>query len=477
MRRARQRLNTTHIADVEQRTADKLRAAGIRKLVQPGARIAITAGSRGIGGCNELLKGILGALKDCGAKPFLVPAMGSHGGATAEGQKELLRRLDVDPREIGAEIRTTMETDCLGASRSGAQAHIDKLAHAADGVIVLGRVKTHPENTAGIASGLLKMVTVGLGKQAGAQEAHSHRLWESVKAVPEVTLATGKIRLGVAVVENAFRQPVEIEVVPGNYDAFYQADERLLRIAKQHFANLPFQNLDLLIVDEIGKNVSGTGMDLNVIGPWRVKGGGEKKPDYKRIVALSLTPGSMGNGLGIGLADFTTERFARAYDPHATWINLLTASEPGARNTVEGPLPLALASDREAIEVALYSCLGTNPRVCRIQNTASLHEFWISESLTEEGTEIGDHRFRARLLIQQERQPVLIAFLDILSGSCLSKMTKYNDQLILSNPNVQIQKDLRGFRSSCAILDFSPESKIYLSRMGAPACLPAFIES
>jgi hypothetical protein len=231
------------------------------------------------------------------------------------------------------------------------------------------------------------MVTVGLGKQAGAQEAHSHGLWESVKTVPELTLATRKVILGVAVVENAFREPVEIEVVPGNYDAFYRADERLLGIAKQHFAKVPFDELDLLVVDEIGKNVSGTGMDLNVIGTWRVKGG-KKEPDYKRIAALSLTPGSVGNGLGIGLADFTTERFMREYDPHATWINLLTATEPGSRNTVEGPLPLALGSDREAIEVALYSCLSDNARVCRIQNTACLHEFWISEPLLRQGHDL-----------------------------------------------------------------------------------------
>jgi hypothetical protein len=388
MCRVRQRLDERHIADVAGTAARKLKAAGLPNSVQPGARIAITAGSRGIGGFEELLKGIIAAVRECRAEPFLIPAMGSHGGATAEGQRELLLRLGVKPNELGAEIQATMETYCLGESKTGAKAHFDKIAHDCDGVIVLGRVKTHPENTEGIASGLLKMSTVGLGKQIGAQEAHSHGLWESVKAVPEVQLASGKILFGVAVVENAFRRPAVIEVSAGNYKAFYQTDERLLKKAKRHFSKVPFDDLHVLIVDEIGKNVSGTGMDLNVIGPWRIKGG-KKKPDYKRIVALSLTPGSMGNGLGIGLADFTTQRFVRDYDARATWINLLTATEPGARNTLEGQLPFALPSDREAIEVALYSSLSANPRVCRIQNTALLHEFWISEALLPEAQEKG----------------------------------------------------------------------------------------
>jgi hypothetical protein len=383
MCRVRQSLDDRHIEDIERTVVRKLMAANLKSLIKPGAHIAITAGSRGIGGFTELLKGIAAAVRSCGAEPFLVASMGSHGGATAEGQRELLLRLGANPTQIGAEIRSTMETYCLGGSKTGAKTHFDKAAYDCDGVIVLGRVKTHPENTEGIASGLLKMVTVGLGKQAGAQEAHSHGLWESVKAAPELSLGSGKILLGVAVVENAFRQPVAIEVCPGNYEAFYDTDKRLLKKAKRHFARVPFDDLDALVVDEIGKNVSGTGMDLNVIGPWRIQGG-KKKPDYKRIVALSLTPGSMGNGLGIGLADFTTQRFLRDYDAHATWINLLTATEPGARNTVEGQLPLALRSDREAIEVALYSCLSGNPRICRIQNTSLLHEFWISEALLPE---------------------------------------------------------------------------------------------
>ena len=180
------------------------------------------------------------------------------------------------------------------------------------------------------------MSTIGLGKQIGAHQAHSHGLWESVRAVPKLQLAKSKILCGVAVVENGYREPCVVEVVPPAYDAFLEADMRLLRIAKQHLAQIPFDDLDLLIVDELGKTVSGAGMDPNVIGHWRISSNAPHHPDFRRIVVLSLTGPSLGNGLGIGMADFTTQRFADAYDPAVSYINLLTASEPRG-NTREGP--------------------------------------------------------------------------------------------------------------------------------------------
>jgi hypothetical protein len=186
------------------------------------------------------------------------------------------------------------------------------------------------------------------------------------------------------VVENGYRQPYKLEVVDPVYDAFLDSDQRLLEVAKTRLAKLPFDSLDLLIVQEIGKTISGTGMDLNVIGKWRATGGGERKPDFRRIAALSLTPPSLGNGLGAGLADFVTRHLMDDYDPAVTYVNLLTATEPGG-STREGPLPLALDSEREAIEVALYSSLaGPAPRVCMIRNTARLHEFHVSEPLLKQ---------------------------------------------------------------------------------------------
>lgn len=379
--RVRQRLSSEHIADPRGEVSRQLLDRGLRSKLRPGSRVAITAGSRGIGAFTDLLAGIADAVKAAGGEPFIVPAMGSHGGATAEGQTEILRLLGVTGDAAGAPVRATMETIALDRSENGAVPHLDKFAAEAGGIIVLGRTKTHPESSEGLASGLLKMVVVGLGKQRGAQEAHSHGLWESVRSVPRVTMAKAPILFGVAVVENAYRRPLKIEVVEPTYDAFLESDQRLLLLAREHLARIPFDLLDLLIVDESGKTVSGTGMDLNVIGKWRATGKGDHSPDFRRIAALSLTRPSLGNGLGIGLADFTTDRFLEAYDPAVTYVNLLTACEPGG-TTREGPMPLALPSDRDAIEVALYSALAAaNPRVCRIRDTARLDELWISEAL------------------------------------------------------------------------------------------------
>jgi len=379
----RQDLPSDHIDHVAADVTAKLLASGIRDKIHPGHRVAITAGSRGIGGFVELLTGIVDTVKMCGGEPFIVPAMGSHGGATADGQTEILRRLGVADDVVGAPIRATMETREIGVSATGAVAHVDRLAFDADGVIVLGRTKTHPESVGELASGLLKMCTVGLGKQAGAHQAHSHGLWASVRDVPRLQLTKSNILCGVAVVENGYRRPCAIEVVPPAYEAFLEADLRLLRLAKEHLARIPFDDLDLLVVDELGKTISGGGMDPNVIGLWR-NSDAPHHPNYRRIVVLSLTYPSLGNGLGIGMADFTTRRFAEAYDPAVSYVNLLTASEPGG-NTREGPLPLALDSDRQAMEVALFSSLaGASPRVCRITNTARLDEFWVSDSLLDE---------------------------------------------------------------------------------------------
>jgi hypothetical protein len=383
MAKVRQKLPSDHITDVRQDVREKLLDFRLRDKVKPGNRIAITAGSRGIGGLLDLLSGIADAVKSCGGEPFIIPAMGSHGGATPEGQAEILHRLGVTEQAAGAPIRSTMETNELGRAENGAAAHVDRFAVEADGIIVLGRTKTHPESVGELASGLLKMCTIGLGKQIGAHQAHSHVLWDSVRAVPKVQLAKSRILCGVAVVENGYRQPCAIEIVPPSYDAFLEADMRLLNVAKAHLARIPFDELDLLIVDELGKTISGGGMDPNIIGLWR-NSDAPHQPNYKRIVVLSLTDPSLGNGLGIGMADFTTRRFADSYDPAVTYINLLTASEPGG-NTREGPLPLALNSDREAAEVGLFSSLaGAAPRVCRIRNTALLDEVWASEALLEE---------------------------------------------------------------------------------------------
>lgn len=396
--RVRQALPTERLADPRRTCRERLLPL-LRERVRPGHRIGITAGSRGIGGFQDLLNGAIDAVRALRAEPFILPAMGSHGGATADGQAAILHRLGVDEERVPAPLRATMETVELGAAPNGGRVHLNRAAAEADGVIVIGRVKTHPESAGELASGLLKMATIGLGSQAGAQQAHSHGLWESVVQFAGVLLAKAPILAGVVVVENAFRQPLVIEALPPSFAAWHEADRRLLKVAKAHLATLPVAQLDLLVVDELGKNHSGAGLDPNVIGRWRVDGG-PKRPNYRRIAALSLSPESLGNGIGAGLCDFVTRRFAEDYDPHVTYVNVLTATEPD-NSPHEGPLPLALDSDRAAIEVGLYSALaGASPRVVRIRNTNDLAEFEASEALMPELRE------QPRLSVLSEPEPL-----------------------------------------------------------------------
>lgn len=383
MAKVRQYLPSEHIDDVRREVRERLLGAGLKEKLPPGGSVAITAGSRGLGGIIDLLAGIADAVREAGGEPFIIPAMGSHGGGVEGGQIEILRRIGITEQAVGAPIRATMETVELGVAENGATAHLDKLASEADGIIVLGRVKTHPESAGDLAAGLLKMTTIGLGKQHGAREAHSHILWDSIRAVPKVTLAKAPVLFGVAVVENGYRQPLVIEAIPGDYDAFLEADTRLLITAKAHLATIPVDRLDLLVIDEIGKNLAPTGLDPNVVGRWRLDGG-PHVPDLGRIVVLSLSYPSLGNGIGVGMVDFITERFAREFNQMVTYVNVITASEPGG-NSAEGHLPLALPTDRDVIEVGLYTALaGEHPRLCRIRSTDDLDEFWVSEAMVPE---------------------------------------------------------------------------------------------
>ncbi len=375
----RQALPPDHIADIAADVQRQLDAAGLKSMLSADQSVAITAGSRGMGGFQEILAAIVAAVKACGAEPFLIPAMGSHGGATAVGQVAILHGYGITEESIGCPIRATMETVCLGTAENGAAVHYDRYAYAADATIVVGRCKTHPILHEGNGSGVLKMTTIGLGKQTGAQAAHAHGLAESVQCVPKVALAKGNVILGVNVVENGYRQPYHIEVVPPQ--DFWAADRRCLELARAFVARVPFAALDVLVVSFIGKNVSGGGMDPNITGLWRAEGAGARVPDFKRIVVLDLTGETQGNALGIGQADFTTRRLVAKIDHHATAINMLTAASRDGR-LIEAAIPLALESDREAIEVALRAAVPEGPaRICWIKNTDELGEFWVSEAV------------------------------------------------------------------------------------------------
>jgi hypothetical protein len=373
----RQHLPDDHISDPSIAVRDALHGAGLAERVRPGQRIAITAGSRGIADIATVIRSVAETLRAVGAEPFVVPAMGSHGGATVEGQRALLAEYCITEREIGVPILATMETVVVGWLDDGTPCHMDRYAYESDGVVIVGRVKAHTAFRGEIESGLCKMLSIGLGKQHGAETVHARGLRETIPLAARVALKTGKVVLGVGLVENAYHKLHTIQAVPSG--AFLDADRDLLRLANGLLPRVPFDELDLLIVDELGKNISGSGMDYNIVGMWR-RIGGEQWPLFKRIAVLGLTAQSEGNGLGVGIADFTTRRLFEQLDLQKTYMNGLTA---GAIDAIK--IPAVMATEREACEAALKAANCTGPaRVVWIKNTLDLQEMLVSEALLPE---------------------------------------------------------------------------------------------
>src|SRR5689334_265128 len=318
MLRVRQRFDAPRVGDVAAGVRAELERIGARSRLRSGASVAITAGSRGIADVGVVLRTVADLVREAGARPFVVPAMGSHGGATAEGQEKLLAGLGVTEATVGAPVRSSMDTVLLGTTADGVPLHFDRLAHEADGVVVVGRVKPHTTFNGAIESGLLKMTTIGLGKHAGAAAYHraivDHSFDRVVRTASRIVIERARVLFGVAIVENGRDETGLVEAVLP--DVFEEREEALLRLAKRWLPRLPVVRPDLLIVDEMGKNVSGSGMDTNVIG--RKPQGSEEDPHVKRIFVRDLTPATRGNAYGIGFADFTTTRLVRAIDRRAT---------------------------------------------------------------------------------------------------------------------------------------------------------------
>jgi hypothetical protein len=350
-------------------------------LVLPGQKIAIGVGSRGIARLPEIVAALVRELRALGAEPFIFPAMGSHGGATAAGQREVLLRLGVTPERVGAEIRSRMDTERVGATPDGTAVRVDKLALSADGIVFVGRVKPHTAYRGSHESGLAKMIAIGLGKQAGAAACHAqgfgemHRL---VPAVAAVSLAHAPIRFGLAVLENAFDLPFKIQLVPA--DRILADEPALLDEARAAMPRIPFGRFDILVIDRLGKDISGDGADPNISGRYstpHATGG----PEVNKQVILDLTDATDGNANGIGTADFTTIHAARKMVFGRTYPNALTS-------TVARPvaLPMVLPSDRLAFAAAVLTCnaVGRAPRIVRIQDTLHLEHIWVSEGLLDD---------------------------------------------------------------------------------------------
>jgi hypothetical protein len=380
-----QRLNETRVADVDAAIAGEMRRVGLANRIKPGSRVAVTAGSRGITDMIAVLRATVNEVKAVGAHPIIVPSMGSHGGATADGQTGMLEGLGVTAETVGAPIVSSMDVVDLGSTDEGIPVVLSRDAMESDHVIVVNRVKPHTEFNGRIESGLTKMMVIGLGKHQGAINAHS---WAVRFGYERTLIASGQhilerapITLGVGIVENGFGQAAKIEAVtPEN---FVEEEAKLLELAKETCPHLPFDRLDILIVDESGKEISGTGMDTKVIG--RIMNIYEpplEHPHITRIVLRDLTEKSHGNGLGVGLADFVTQRFADKLNRGYTDVNCVTAVTPE-----KGRLPIIGKTDRMAIDYAFASAgpvTAADVRLCWIRNTATLDKMFVSTALLAE---------------------------------------------------------------------------------------------
>ena len=383
MVKVRQKIPSPKLEDFAAEIRKELAKAKLADKIKPGAEIAITAGSRGVAHIPEILATVVDEVKKAGGKPFLVPAMGSHGGATPEGQIHVLASLGITPETVGAPIRATMEVDFIGRLENGNPVYVDRNALKADGIIVVGRVKPHTDFKDKIESGLMKMMVIGLGKQKGAEMIHRYKSEGYHKLLPEAArliMKKAPIILGLAVVENAYH---EIAIVKAIGPADIEREEmKLLEKAKALLARIPFKDIDVLIVEEIGKEISGTGMDTNVTGRFWLPGENDPlAPDITTIVVLDLTEETHGNAIGIGLADITTQRLVSKIDYQAMFVNALTGGHP-----LPGKIPIFLPSDRDAIAAAFHISGPIDPasaKVVRIKNTQELEELWISERLYE----------------------------------------------------------------------------------------------
>ena len=383
LRRVRQAYDTPErIADVEARARLLLDAFALPQKVRPGWRVAITAGSRGIADIVPTVRAIAGAVRACGAEPIVVPCMGSHGGATVEGQLAVLSSLGMREDTVGARIEASMEVEVVARSRFGVPVLVGADLLRADAVVVVNRVKPHTDFHGDVESGLVKMMAVGMGKDAGAVATHSLTIRHGFPAVlvehARHVLANVPVLCGVAIVENHRDETTLIEVIePTDIVA---RERELLVVARGLMPRLPFEQIDVLVVDEIGKDISGTGMDTNVIGRISFCGSPPPaSPSVTRIFVRDLTAGTHGNACGIGLADYTTMRLVDRMDRVSTNVNAITASTPE-----DAKIPIAFATDREALDASLTTCGVLEPdelRLVWIPNTLRLQRLVVTEAL------------------------------------------------------------------------------------------------
>ncbi|HET6382190.1 MAG TPA: lactate racemase domain-containing protein [Armatimonadota bacterium] len=377
----RQKLLEAPLADVEAAVAAELDGAGIAAIIRPGQRIAITAGSRGIASIPAVLRAVAASVRRVGADPFLVPAMGSHGGATGEGQLDTLAGLGVTPESVGAPILSSMVTVQLGSTESGMPVYLDKNAAGSDGIIVVNRIKQHTDYAGPLESGLMKMIAIGLGKRDQPERIHAYGSPGLRRHIPEVArykIEHAPIKMGLALFEDGYER---LRAVRACAAADIEANERMwIEEVRELAPRIPFDSLDLLIVEQIGKDISGAGLDTRVIGRMLIPGEPEPdRPRIERVIALDLTEATHGNGVGTGLCDFVPRRLVDRINWDVTYTNGIVSGF-----LQRCFLPIVLEDEKACVDAAL-STLSRIPfedlRIARIRSTLHLDTLLCSEAL------------------------------------------------------------------------------------------------
>jgi hypothetical protein len=404
MYRMRQSFPRPKVEDIPGVTRKELAALRLGEAIRPGQKVGITVGSRGIQNLLPILKTCVDFVRELGGLPYLVAAMGSHGGGSEQGQKEVLNSLGVTEGNLGAPVVTCAECQTIACTSEDLPVFVLKSALDLDGILVVNRVKTHTSFKGLVESGLLKMLAVGLGGPKGAQQFHGFGPGELPRLLPEigkVILNTLPVPGGLAVVENAYEETALIRAVPAE-DMIPQESE-LLHYSKSLMPSLPVDDIDLLIIQEMGKNFSGTGMDTNIIGRARIHGVPEPdKPSIKRVAVLDISPESHGNATGIGMADFVTKMLVDKMDRQATYLNCLTSTF-----VVRAAIPMTFDTEQELVNAALSSLSGTPSHALRIviiPNTLFLSECLVSEAVMQE--------LRGKPAIELESDPEAFQFDD-----------------------------------------------------------------
>ena len=354
-----------------------------------GKRIALGFGSRGVASIDKIAAKLVALVKASGGEPFIVPAMGSHGGATPAGQIEVLDGLGISEETMGCPIESTMEVVDTGETSTGLPAYIDKNVYEADGLIITNRMKVHTDFHGPHESGLLKMLAIGLGKETGARTIHQQStvgLRDYMPVIAQHLIESTNFVAGFGVVEDGYHSVAHLEGFTA--DTVVEGDQRLLQQSRELMPRLPVEDIDLLIIDEMGKNISGAGMDTNIIGRWLVDGELEPtSPRIRRIVVLDLTPESHGNATTYGFADFMSKTLFDKIDFQKTMKNMFTSG-----SLKRCRMPLFFDTDEETIRAGLYDAFRSDPsqcadaRVMRIKNTLEIESLWVSANILAELT-------------------------------------------------------------------------------------------